>query len=114
MKEATIVVPSSRKQVAWQSFKDPVNIVCEAPTLICGVPAEWVEGFVPVLDSIDPIGERDTLGNVVVAEVAQRYSMFSVVADGEDNGLDDFQVGTDLEDRPDTSDHEVVWAGATR
>ena len=109
-----IVVPAKRRAVQWESYPAGQEklIRCETPTLTGGVPTDWVDAYLEDPDSFGVIGERDTEGAAVLAEAAGLIiPMSSAVLD---EGIADFELDEQLEDRLDTNDHAVVFVENTR
>lgn len=109
-----IVVPSRRRAVQWESLPAGQEklIRCETPTLTGGVPTDWVDEYLEDPDSFGFIGERDTEGSALLAAAA---GMTIPVSPADcDEGIADFELDVQLEDRLDTCDHAVVFSEATR
>lgn len=82
------------------------------PTLTGGVPTDWVDAYLEQPDDFGFIGERDTEGAAVLAEAA---GMTIPVSSADlDEGLADFELDVQLEDRLDLNDHAVVFVENTR
>lgn len=116
MKHETIevVVPSRRKRVMWESLPEGQELLirCETPTLTGGVPTDWIEQYLEAPDDFGFIGERDTEGAAMVQAVAMMT--IPVSRQDPDEGIADFELDTQLEDRLDTCEHAVVFNEATR
>lgn len=66
---------------------EEILIRVEFPTLVMGVPSEWLDGYAKDPDSFGFIGERDTEGPALLADAIGAHEAFGSVLPDEEDGL---------------------------
>ena len=87
--KAERIVVSGR---ALQPLRNPrkgeeILIRIETPTLVMGLPSEWLDGYAKDPDSFGFVGERDTMGAALLADSIGAHEAFRFIEADEEDGL---------------------------
>lgn len=66
---------------------EEILIRVETPTLVMGLPAEWLDGYAQNPDAFGFIGERDTEGAALLADSIGAHEALAFIGADEEDGL---------------------------